>query len=221
MARLDYYATLGIGPDATDEDVKKAYRKLALTFHPDRNQGNPQAESKIREINAAYEILGNPESRKSYERLRFGGYGQKADGYEPFTEETPDPAVVFRDMTRKLEDEARKEMFSALIRDKARVKQELGVIRERVVAEQGYDTFRQDWVIRRAKEVVQEFVSLEVQTRRERLLDVALQMLLSQNVARDSDEQEVKALQKELEAIYDEGWVAGYVQACELFYARR
>ena len=81
MARyhLDYYATLEVTPQASDEEIKRAYRKLALKYHPDRNQGNKTAEEKIREINAAYEVLGDPETRKSYERLRFGGHGRKSD----------------------------------------------------------------------------------------------------------------------------------------------
>ena len=108
MARLDYYAVLGVTPDATDEEVKKVYRKLALQFHPDRNKGNPQAEAKIREINAAYEILGNPEARRSYERLRFGGSGPSTQREEYGAEETIDPAVAFKEMEKKLQDESRK-----------------------------------------------------------------------------------------------------------------
>ena len=59
---LDYYVTLDVTPEASDEEIKKSYRKLALKFHPDRNQGNQETEEKIREINAAYEILGDPET---------------------------------------------------------------------------------------------------------------------------------------------------------------
>ena len=66
MAHLDYYAILGISPQASDEEIKKVYRQLALQYHPDRNRGNPEAEIRIREINAAYEILGNPEREHYY-----------------------------------------------------------------------------------------------------------------------------------------------------------
>ena len=81
MARihLDYYATLEVTPHASDEEIKVAYRKLAFKYHPDRNQGDKSVEEKIREINAAYEVLGDPEARKSYERIRFGGQGRKSD----------------------------------------------------------------------------------------------------------------------------------------------
>ena len=59
MATLNYYAVLEVSLQASQEEIKKAYRKLALQYHPDRNQGNRQAEQKIREVNAAYEILGD------------------------------------------------------------------------------------------------------------------------------------------------------------------
>ena len=57
MIHLDFYVTLGVSPTASDEEIKKSYRKLALQYHPDRNQGGKEAEAKIREIYAAYEIL--------------------------------------------------------------------------------------------------------------------------------------------------------------------
>lgn len=221
MPRLDIYAILEISPKASDEDVKKAYRKLALQYHPDRNQGSSQAEAKIREINAAYEILGNPESRKAYERLRFGGHGIPKEAYWPETEETIDPAVVFREMERKLQTEAKREIFIQLMKNPALVKQELALIRERVVADQGYDTFREDFIIQRAKEVMKGFITSEMETRRTRLLEVAFQMLLAQNVVRGDVEQEMEGLRIQLEKVYDEGWIQAYSQACELFYARR
>ena len=65
MARLDYYAVLEVEPDSSDDHIKKAYRKLALKYHPDHNQGKSDAEVRIRELNAAYEVLSNKESRKS------------------------------------------------------------------------------------------------------------------------------------------------------------
>ena len=65
MATLNYYAVLEVTLQASQDEIKKSYRKLALQYHPDRNQGNSQAEQKIREVNAAYEILGDPEARKT------------------------------------------------------------------------------------------------------------------------------------------------------------
>ena len=221
MPRLDYYAILEISPQASDEEIKKVYRQLALKYHPDRNQGNPEAEIKIRQINAAYEILGNPETRRSYERLRFGGYKPGTEPSGPEAEDTIDPAVVFQEMESKLQGEARREVLAVLIKQPTLIKKELEIIRERIVGELGYDAFREKYVVQRGKEVLHHLLTEEFQTRRERLLDVALQMLILQNVASSGNDQEVKALRRELEKIYDEGWLQGYTQACNLFYIRR
>ncbi len=65
----DYYEILGVSRNATDDEIKKAYRKLALAHHPDRNQGNLEAEEKFKEINQAYEVLGDSEKRSSFDRF--------------------------------------------------------------------------------------------------------------------------------------------------------
>ncbi len=70
----DYYATLGVSKEATDKDIKKAYRKLARQYHPDSNPDNPTAEAKFKEINEAYEVLSDPETRKEYDHAREMGY---------------------------------------------------------------------------------------------------------------------------------------------------
>lgn len=64
----DYYTILGITKKATDEDIKKAFRKLAVKYHPDKNPGNKEAEEKFKEINEAYEVLSDAEKRKLYDR---------------------------------------------------------------------------------------------------------------------------------------------------------
>ena len=65
MAKRDYYEVLGISRDCTAEDLKKAYRRLAMQYHPDRNPGNAEAEERFKEANEAYSVLSDPQ-RRSY-----------------------------------------------------------------------------------------------------------------------------------------------------------
>jgi len=65
----DYYETLGVARDAGDDDIKKAFRKLARQYHPDVAKNKKQAEEKFKEINEAYEVLGDPARRKRYDEL--------------------------------------------------------------------------------------------------------------------------------------------------------
>ncbi|MGA2319875.1 MAG: molecular chaperone DnaJ [Solirubrobacteraceae bacterium] len=66
-SRPDYYKTLGVDKKATAEDIKKAYRKLARKYHPDRNPGDKEAEARFKEISQAHDVLGDPEKRKQYD----------------------------------------------------------------------------------------------------------------------------------------------------------
>ncbi len=70
MAEKDYYKTLGVSEDASDEEIRKAYRKLAKEYHPDRNEGSEAAQEKFKEISEAYRVLSDPEKRQKYDRLR-------------------------------------------------------------------------------------------------------------------------------------------------------
>lgn len=67
MQKKDYYSMLGVARDASEEDIKKAYRRLAMKYHPDRNPGDTQYEEKFKEINEAYEHLGDPEKKSIYD----------------------------------------------------------------------------------------------------------------------------------------------------------
>jgi molecular chaperone DnaJ len=78
----DYYEVLGVSRTATEEDLKKAYRKLALKFHPDRNPGNKQAEEKFKEINEAYAVLSDPEKRQKYDRFGHTGGPEGFGGFD-------------------------------------------------------------------------------------------------------------------------------------------
>jgi len=84
----DYYATLGVGKTATDKEIKQAFRKLARKHHPDVNPGDKAAESKFKEINEAYEVLGDPPKRKKYDELganwRAYEQAERTGGPNPF-----------------------------------------------------------------------------------------------------------------------------------------
>lgn len=69
MEYKDYYKTLGVERNASAEDIKKTFRKLAMKYHPDRNKGNKEAEEKFKDINEAYEVLSDPQKRARYDQL--------------------------------------------------------------------------------------------------------------------------------------------------------
>ncbi len=87
MAKQDFYALLGVARDASADDLKKAYRKLAMQHHPDRNPGDKQAEAKFKEINEAYDVLKDDQKRAAYDRFGHaafenGGGGPQGGGFE-------------------------------------------------------------------------------------------------------------------------------------------
>jgi len=83
MYKRDYYEVLGVSPNATQEEIKKAYRRLALRYHPDRNPGDKEAEEKFKEAAEAYEVLRDPEKREIYDR--FGHEGLEGRGFRGFS----------------------------------------------------------------------------------------------------------------------------------------
>jgi molecular chaperone DnaJ len=91
MAKRDYYEILGVGKNATAEEIKKAYRKMAMQHHPDRNPGDKAAEEKFKEAAEAYEVLSDQDKRARYDRFghegvqgQAGGYGNMDDIFEHF-----------------------------------------------------------------------------------------------------------------------------------------
>lgn len=78
LSKRDYYEILGVNRQATDQELKSAYRKLAMQFHPDRNPGNHEAEEKFKELNEAYGVLSNNETRQRYDRFGHAGVGSSA-----------------------------------------------------------------------------------------------------------------------------------------------
>lgn len=213
MARIDFYRALGVSRDASDDAIKKAYRKLVFQHHPDRNPDSTQAEAKIRDLNAAYEVIGEPEKRRTYDRLNWGE--------EAARDEAADPAVILDEMEKKLFDEGRKEVFAILMKDVKRIKAELAVIRERTVTDQGYDTFKEAIIQERASEVMEELVTTEMEGRKQRLVEVATEMMLSQGVVKRDDESGIRLLRGQLEDVFRKGRAKGFAAALELFYERR
>ncbi|HTZ00257.1 MAG TPA: molecular chaperone DnaJ [Rhodocyclaceae bacterium] len=95
MAKRDYYEVLGVNRDAAEDEIKKAYRKLAMKFHPDRNPDNPKAEEQFKEAKEAYEILSDGKKRAAYDQFGHagvdpsagaGGFGAGAQGFGGFAD---------------------------------------------------------------------------------------------------------------------------------------
>lgn len=81
MAKRDYYETLGVSRDAGEVELKRAYRQLALQYHPDRNPGDKDSEERFKEVSEAYSVLSDPEKRAQYDR--FGFVGVTGGGFDP------------------------------------------------------------------------------------------------------------------------------------------
>jgi molecular chaperone DnaJ len=80
MAKQDYYATLGVAREASADDLKKAYRKLAMQHHPDRNPGDKASEAKFKELNEAYDVLKDDQKRAAYDRFGHAAFEQGGGG---------------------------------------------------------------------------------------------------------------------------------------------
>lgn len=96
MENKDYYAILGLKRGASEQDLKKAYRKMALKYHPDRNQGNKEAEEKFKEINEAYAVLSDKEKKSIYDQFGHSGFQQRYNQQDIFRNFNFDE--IFRDL---------------------------------------------------------------------------------------------------------------------------
>jgi molecular chaperone DnaJ len=124
-------------------------------------------------------------------------------------------------MEKKLFDEGRKELFALLMKDVPRIKTELALIRERVVNDQGYDSFKETLVHERAAEIMPELATEEMEGRRKRLIEVATQMMVSQGVVGRNDEGGIRSLRARLDEQFKKGRLHGFASALELLYERR
>lgn len=80
MAKRDYYEVLGVSKNASDDEIKKAYRKLAIKYHPDKNPGDKEAEAKFKEINEAHDVLSDKQKRARYDQFGHAGVGGNGFG---------------------------------------------------------------------------------------------------------------------------------------------
>ena len=87
MAKRDYYEVLGVAKGADQSEIKKAYRKLAIKYHPDKNEGDKAAEDKFKEAAEAYEVLSDQDKRARYDRFGHAGVGANSGGGGGFTVE--------------------------------------------------------------------------------------------------------------------------------------
>jgi len=105
-AERDYYAILGLGPEASEEEIRRTYRRLALEWHPDRNPGNPGAGERFKEISEAYAVLIDAAKRRAYDHARRVG---EPTGFDPSREDVfrdlfadPRASAIFEELAREL-----------------------------------------------------------------------------------------------------------------------
>jgi len=94
----DYYEILGVDKNASESDIKKAYRKMAMKYHPDRNENDPEAERKFKEASEAYEVLKDPQKRQRYDQFGHSGLGSGGFGGQDFQD------VSFEDIFSRFSD---------------------------------------------------------------------------------------------------------------------
>src|SRR5512145_604777 len=112
MIYKDYYKVLGVGETATPEEIKKAYRKLAFKYHPDKSKGDRAAEEKFKDINEANEVLSDPEKRKKYDQFGADWKHYKEAGAQPGGFDWSKYAGGRREQSRRMRPEDFDNMFA-------------------------------------------------------------------------------------------------------------
>src|SRR5215831_4846166 len=98
MSKRDYYEVLGVARGAEADEIKKAYRKLAVKHHPDKNPGDKTAEEKFKELSEAYEVLNDPQKRAVYDQYGHAAFDRRSGGFARGTGGFHDPFDVFREV---------------------------------------------------------------------------------------------------------------------------
>src|SRR5207244_455800 len=108
--KRDYYEVLGVERGATDEEVKRSYRKLAVKFHPDKNPDDPRAEEKFKELGEAYDVLIDPDKRAAYDRFGHAAFPQCGAGLGRGVYHAP--VEIFRDVSAGGRGSVRADFFT-------------------------------------------------------------------------------------------------------------
>ena len=211
----DYYKVLGVEQDATSETIKRIYRKLAKEHHPDLHPGDKKAEARFKEVSEAYGVLGDTQAKEEYDRLRFGAhptYGVKA---RPVNME-----IFVSQAMEKLYEGGHEEIQGHLLRSIPKLRDEIEIIRKITKSKIGYDAFKPKIVEEHAREAFTGWIDEDMIVRRSKIIHVALFNLLNQGAADRKREHEVDKLKRRLENAWEDGQVAGYRDALEMFYQR-